>query len=134
MNSEYEEILHHPHHVSRKHPQMSMSARAAQFSSFKALTGYEDAIDETASQVDARLEPDDDRSAALDEWLRKIREKEVDVPISVTYFQADEKKSGGVYLTHRGTVRRVDEELQLLVFHDGNRILLRDIYDIFAQP
>ena len=40
----YNEIINHPHHVSTKHPQMSMLNRATQFAPFSALTGYEEAI------------------------------------------------------------------------------------------
>lgn len=43
--SRYEDIIDLPHHVSKKHSQMSILDRAAQFSPFAALTGYGDAID-----------------------------------------------------------------------------------------
>ena len=45
---EYRDIINLPHHVSKKHPQMSIEARAAQFGAFAALTGYEDEIEKTA--------------------------------------------------------------------------------------
>ena len=45
--NDYESIMHRPHHISRRHPRMSMSNRAAQFAPFSALTGYEEAIDKT---------------------------------------------------------------------------------------
>ena len=44
----YADIIDLPHHVSKRHPQMSMWNRAAQFAPFAALTGYEDAIKDTA--------------------------------------------------------------------------------------
>ena len=47
MTSEYDDIINLPHHVSRNHPQMSMYQRAAQFAPFAALTGHEEAIEET---------------------------------------------------------------------------------------
>jgi len=43
----YDDIIHLPHPVSKKHPQMPMIDRAAQFSPFAALTGHTDAIKET---------------------------------------------------------------------------------------
>ena len=46
MTNKYDGIINMPHHVSKVHPRMSMKDRAAQFSPFAALTGYEDAIDE----------------------------------------------------------------------------------------
>lgn len=42
----YDDMLDLPHHVSKKHPPMPMRDRAAQFSPFAALTGFEEAIDE----------------------------------------------------------------------------------------
>ena len=48
VNHEYDDIINLPHHVSKRHPQMSMWNRAAQFAPFAALTGYEDAIKDTA--------------------------------------------------------------------------------------
>ena len=44
----YEDMLELPHPVSRKHPQMPLADRAAQFSPFAALTGYEDVIEDAA--------------------------------------------------------------------------------------
>ncbi len=46
----YDDIINLPHHVSTKHPQMPMLQRAAQFAPFAALTGHEEAIEETAEQ------------------------------------------------------------------------------------
>lgn len=46
----YDDIIHLPHHVSKRHPQMSMWNRAAQFAPFAALTGYEDAIHESTKE------------------------------------------------------------------------------------
>ena len=44
----YDDIINLPHYISKKHPQMSMEERAAQFAPFAALVGYEDAVEETA--------------------------------------------------------------------------------------
>ena len=47
----YDDIINMPHHVSKRHPQMSMWNRAAQFAPFAALTGYDDAIKDTAQET-----------------------------------------------------------------------------------
>ena len=52
----YEDIINLPHHVSSKRPQMSMLDRAAQFSPFAALTGYDDAIHETGRLTDEKID------------------------------------------------------------------------------
>ncbi len=57
--SNYDDIIYLPHHVSKRHPQMSMWNRAAQFAPFAALTGYEDAIQESAKENDSMYEEKD---------------------------------------------------------------------------
>lgn len=56
MKNNYDDIINLPHHVSNKHPQMSLEARAAQFASFAALTGYDDKIKETEKTVNEQFE------------------------------------------------------------------------------
>lgn len=63
----YDDIIHLPHHVSTKHPQMALLDRAAQFSPFAALTGHEDSIRETARRTEAFLELDEDKKEQLNE-------------------------------------------------------------------
>ena len=52
----YADIIDMPHHVSKRHPQMSMWNRAAQFAPFAALTGYEDAIKDSAQENEISYE------------------------------------------------------------------------------
>ncbi len=103
--------------------------RAAQFAPFAALTGYDEAVGETARLVDEKIELSEDEREYLDEQTKKIRE----IPereIAVTYFIADKRKSGGAYLTARGFVKKIDEIERLLVLTSGERIPLDDIFDI----
>ena len=112
MNNEhrYDDIINLPHHVSAVRKRMSMHDRAAQFSPFAALTGYDDAIDETARLTDKQFELSEDERNRLDEQLRLIADRIEEQPeLEVTYFQPDELKEGGAYLTTRGCVRRIDE-------------------------
>lgn len=55
MNDDYSDIIDLPHHVSTQHPPMSMMNRAAQFAPFSALSGLDDAIDQTAKQQMAEI-------------------------------------------------------------------------------
>ncbi len=64
--NEYEDIIHLSHHVSMKHPQMSMQDRAAQFSPFAALTGFHAAVEEAARQ--AASSEDSRTSAGADDF------------------------------------------------------------------
>lgn len=132
--NKYDDMIGMPHHVSTRHPQMSLADRAAQFSPFAALTGHEAAILETARQTDAFIELDDDRKAQLDEQLCLLKESQFQRPeIKVTYFQPDAKKSGGAYMTVCGRVKKIDEYGHRIVFADGTVILAERIFAIEGE-
>lgn len=127
----YDDIIDLPHHVSKKHPQMSLHDRAAQFSPFAALTGYEDAVGEAARLTDRRQELDEEQAARLEQQLSLLTETVGERPeITVTYFLPDARKSGGKYVTVQGALRRIDETEKTLIFTDGRRIAIRDIFEI----
>ena len=108
-----------------------MEDRAAQFSPFAALTGYEDAIRETGRLTDARWEPGEEQLALLNTQFRLLTDRLEEHPeISVTYFVPDERKTGGAYLTCRGNVRKVKELERLLVLDDGLRIPMDDVVEL----
>lgn len=127
----YEDIIDLPHHVSVTRPQMSMIDRAAQFSPFAALTGYDAAIKETGRLTDEKIEIDEDTKASLDmkqAYLMEIIDGQPE--ISVTYFLPDTKKSGGAYVTVTGNLKRFDEYERLLILTNGKKIPMDDIADI----
>ena len=129
--SEYDDIIDLPRPKS-KHEPMPMSDRAAQFSPFAALTGYGDAIDETARLTDRRIELTEEESAELDYKQQYLAT--LDAPtVTVTYFVPDERKSGGAYVTHTGVLKRVDEVESMVVFKDGLRVPLDEVMDIKCE-
>lgn len=132
--SAYEDIIHLPHHVSRTRPQMPMSDRAAQFSPFAALTGYDDAIRETGRLTDERIELGEEEKAVLDRKQQYLTDIIADQPeIVVTYFVPDEKKTGGAYITATGALKRIDAVERVLILTDGKRICLDDIADLKSE-
>lgn len=127
----YEDIINLPHHVSDKRPQMSLRDRAAQFSPFAALTGYDDAVSETARLTDEKIELDESMQSALDMKQHILMEAISEQPeISVTYFQKDEKKAGGAYRMLTGKLKKIDEYERVLVFANGEQIPFDDVFDI----
>ena len=129
--SEYDDIIDLPRPKSAHEP-MPMSDRAAQFSPFAALTGYDDAIDETARLTDERIELTEEQRAALDYKQQYLAA--LDSPtVTVTYFVPDERKSGGAYVTHTGVLKRVDEVERMVVFKDGLRVPLDEVMDIKCE-
>ena len=134
MNDQYGDIIHLPHHVSKTRPQMSMEDRAAQFSPFAALTGYDAAILETGRLTEDKLELGEETQAILDRKQRYLAEIIDTKPeITVTYFVPDEKKSGGAYSTVTGFLKRIDEYERQLVLTDGRRIQQDVVFDIESE-
>ena len=131
MNNRYDEIMELPHHVSTTRPQMPMSDRAAQFAPFAALTGYDSAIKETGRLTDERIELDEEALTALDRKYQLLINALADAPeVTITYFQPDERKAGGQYVSATGTVKKVDTFGRRILLQDGTRIPLDSVHDL----
>lgn len=131
MKDPYEDIIHMPHHVSASRPRMSMLDRAAQFSPFAALTGYDAAIRETGRLTDRPVELDVDAIAMLNEKIQILAQRSQERPeVTVTYFEPDERKSGGAYVQMMGRVKKVDPNKRSIIMEDGARIGFDRIYSI----
>ena len=127
----YDDIIHLPHHVSSTRPHMPMLDRAAQFMPFRALTGYEDAVRETARLTDEKIELTEDEKAILDMRLQKLADEISSQPkVTLTYFRPDKKKTGGAYLTVTGQLKKIDDYEGVLILMGGKRILIEDILEI----
>ena len=123
ISHRYDDIIDLPHHVSEKHPQMPMADRAAQFSPFAALTGYDAAIVETARLTDQKRELTEEQKQEISKGLRALQERiRTDPVVTVTFFQPDERKAGGAYRTVTGRAKKVDEYLGMLLLTDGTAI------------
>ncbi len=127
----YDDIIHLPHHTSEKRAGMPMADRAAQFSPFSALTGYEDVIEETGRLTDASTELTESRMQEINEKLQILAENSAVRPVvTVTYFEPDRYKSGGSYVTLNGRVQRVDTYEQVLRLTDDREIPMEAIRNI----
>lgn len=112
---------------------MSREARAAQFSPFAALTGYEAAVQETARLTDTRAQLDDGQIEVINRQLVSLKAHIGEQPTAaITYFLPDSRKEGGAYQTVSGAVRKIDEMAQLLWMADGTKIPIPDIYEVIC--
>ncbi|WP_312650155.1 hypothetical protein [Aminipila sp.] len=131
MIKTYDDMIHLPHHISTKHPHMAVSDRAAQFSPFAALTGHDAAIKETARLTDERVAIDEYMKDVLNNKLRIILDRIKEHPqIAITYFQPDEKKNGGSYITTSGTVKKINEYERIVFMTDDTEIPIDEISSI----
>lgn len=130
----YDDILHLQRHISNNREHMSALDRAAQFAPFAALTGFDRAIKETARLTDQRIELDEAAKVILDERLRIVQEQlNRKQEIEFVFFQPDEMKAGGAYISVRGTVKKIDGYERAVVMQDGTRIPIEEIVDITGE-
>lgn len=133
MNHPYDDIINLPHHVSERHPQMSMYNRAAQFAPFAALTGHDSAITEAARLTESEEELSESDAEVLNRKLAYLQSLDEKPTISVTYFVPDDKKEGGSYHTATGIVKSVEPDKGVLQFEDGTGIPVIRIKDIDGE-
>jgi len=131
MDDKYDKIINLPHPASKRFPRMPLSERAAQFSPFAALTGYDAVIRETARLTDSRVELDECRRQELDAALQDLAARLDGRPeVLATYFRPDSRKSGGEYVSVSGRLKKIDPYTRTIAFEDGTVIPIDDIYEL----
>lgn len=129
----YDDIINMPHHVSTKHPRLSMEQRAAQFAPFAALSGFEDAIDEISRITENRIELNEEEKLKIDNILQKLKKEISKRPkATITYFVPDIRKSGGEYITKIGKLKKIDEFRQVIIFEDETEIPIKEVVEILT--
>ena len=123
----YDDMLHLPHHISPTRLPMSRLNRAAQFAPFDALSGYSAAIRETARQTETKIELDESAKQRLNTRLKELlRLQERHPEVTATWFQPDDRKDGGTYITACGSFQKLDAYRGLLVL-DTASIPIEDL-------
>ena len=125
----YADIINLPHHVSRKHPQMSMADRAAQFSPFAALTGHDAAIAEAARITDERPILDESVKQEISDLLQ-LASTDSNLVLNIVYFVPDARKAGGSYTEISGRIKKLIPHEKLLIMGTGPRIPVEEIVDV----
>ncbi|MBQ9505315.1 MAG: hypothetical protein IJU93_09940 [Lachnospiraceae bacterium] len=128
----YDDIINLPHHVSRTHPHMSIHDRAAQFSPFAALTGYDDSVKETARLTDEKPILDDIEIERIDRILQYLYSIIDEKPrATIQYFISDDYKAGGKIVEVKENIRKIDVNASKLLLENGTEIPFKDIINIF---
>lgn len=134
MTDNYDDIIHLPHHISKRHPQMSLYNRAAQFAPFSALTGYEEVIAKTARQTNPKIEIMEDDRQLMDRKLSILTTcLEEEPTITITYFQPDGRKDGGQYLTITGVVKAIRTNERIIILKDKKKISIDAIIGLEGE-
>ncbi len=133
-SNKYDKIINLPHHVSSTRPHMSMIDRAAQFSPFAALTGYDAAVKETARLTEQKIELDEYEKAALDQRILLLQEHLKELPeVTITHFVPDERKDGGKYVSITEAVKKIDTYEKQIVLVDKSKISIENILSIEGE-
>ena len=127
----YDDIIHLSRPRSGRRVQMSNYDRAAQFSPFAALTGFEAAIEETGRLTDQRIELDEGGKQILDAQMREVLDVIHTQPmVEILWFRYDEQKAGGSYVTTTGRMKKVDLYNQKILLTDGQTIPLGEVFSV----
>ena len=130
----YDKIINLSHHVSSTRPHMPMIDRAAQFSPFAALTGYDAAVKETARLAEQKIELDEYEKVALDQRILLLQDHLKDFPeVTITYFVPDERKDGGKYVSITGAVKKIDTYEKQIVLLDKSKIPIENILNMDGE-
>ena len=111
--SKYDDIIDIKYVKQNKKP-MSLIDRAAQFSPFMALSGFNETINETKRETDEFIELTEDETIDLNNKFQDIIGKS----IIIEYFKPDNKKQGGKYLNVSGVVRSIDYQNRLIILRN----------------
>ena len=141
-NNPYADIIYLPHHQATNRPHLSLYDRAAQFSPFAALTGFDGVIAETARTTDRKIELPENEKVLLDQKLTLIDDVIHDKfhpEITVVFFVPDLLKDGGAYQEHTRKVRQIDTIERKIVFladngcSAGETVCVDDIIEIHGE-
>ncbi|MBQ3330740.1 MAG: hypothetical protein IJG87_06135 [Ruminococcus sp.] len=123
--SVYADIIDLPHHQSAARKHMSLYDRAAQFASYKALSGYEDMVAEESRITDGEIELSENEIDLINAVIGEISDRIANgehPTVSVTYFKPDRHKQGGSYETLTGIIKKVDIINKKLIFYGSESI------------
>ena len=132
--NKYQDILYQARPVSKVHQPMSKSNRAAQFSPFAALTGYEDAVQETARLTTDKTTLSEDQIQIINSVLNEISQYLPHSPyVQITYFEPDKRKQGGSYQQIFGTIKKIDDVYGMVIMKGNIRIPVHQIVHISIE-
>lgn len=134
MIKKYEDVIKFSHPTSKRHPRMTLSERAAQFSPFAALTGYNESVKERERLTKQKIELADDERQILDVKLHFLQAHIKDeLEIRITYFEPDLYKEGGRYITKRSFIKKIDAYNQMVIMKDNTNIPIKRIIKIEGE-
>lgn len=130
----YDDIIDLPHFVSKDRRHMSNYDRAAQFAPFDALTGYDEAIEETGRTTENEIVLGDHEMEVLEQKFQILLSRLNERPlVKIRYFIPDLYKDGGSYKEEEVIVRRIDMNRRILISEDKKSYDLAYIVNVSSD-
>ena len=130
----YDDIIDMPHFVSKDRRHMSNYDRAAQFAPFDALTGYDEAIEETGRTTENETVLGDYEMEVLEQKLQILLSRLNERPlVKLRYFIPDLYKDGGSYKEEEVIVRCIDMNRRILISEDKKSYDLAYIINVSSD-
>ena len=126
---DYKDIINIEYDGPKNHVRMTRENRAAQFASFRALTGYEDELKEVRRRVDSKIILSEDKKELLDKKINDVL-KNLNKKIKIIYFIKDIKKNGGFYKTIETNIKKIDSVNKEIILINNKKIKIENILDI----
>lgn len=131
--TDLEDLIDYNYTGSKKRARMSRADRAAQFSPFAALKGFEEAIEHSERiTVDADL-LDEHEKASIDRTLRELLSR-TPVKVHLRLFVRDESREGGAFREMEDTLTGFDAITRELKLAEQGRVELDYLYAIEELP
>lgn len=127
MSGPYEDIIHLSRPKS-KFAKMSREKRGAQFAPFSALTGYEEAIEESSRYLEQKPLLDEQTIEILNNRILEAMDQELE--ITLTYFEKDKHRRGGLIKSITDKIKKFDEIEKILTTQNGLKIYIDDVLDV----
>lgn len=125
----YQQIIHNERPISKNHPPLSTESRAAQFSSFDALTGFKDVVRETTRKTEKKIDLDEYTLEEVNRKLNFLKDNiDSEFTVKITYFEPDKTKDGGRYVEITDMIVKIREYEQDLIMGNGKIIPIKDLY------
>lgn len=124
----YDDIIGHGRWNPQTRPRMPRESRAAQFSPFAALTGYEKELEEGARLTEEECHLEEDERELLDQRLHQALDE--GSPVRISWFEPDKLKAGGAYRTVEGHIHKVDLTRRCIVMEGPQTIPIDSVKSI----
>lgn len=123
---EYDDIINHEHHITKKHPRMSIEDRAAQFGAFDALTGLKGIIGQRNEELNyvEKIELSEELQEKISDTIQML---EVGDLVKIKYYKNNQ------YWEIENKVQKIDIIKKKIILANDIKINVVDIFELLKS-